>query len=402
MRNGAPGVADVLTGSFSRYLTVDVLHGTDRVAQDVRPESWSIAWDLDSDAPKASGRLRIVHKSVRGESWVPRGAKGILSPFKATLLLTEVISAGGFESRVQLGFFDVVSIPYAEDAKTTIGYAPKRAEVFAAVVPSDSLAPADELLSGDGGVYLSPGRPGFEVVVSSVVEVEVESLDARVNAASFRSPRAASSSAWGEWQAVGILPVVSTAPDVTVPATTWPAERGSRLAAVQHCARLLGGVPFVDSLGRWALADDNTGTVTLSVGEGGTVIDLASTLTLQGFYNVVVGDYETEDGHPLRAVWVADGALAPDVMGREFVRYHKSDMVRTEASANDAVASVGALSTTREVDVEVDCVYNPLLEIGDHAEVLDGDTVLVSGVAVMVACGDSETMRVVIRERRQL
>ena len=82
------GLSGVLSGSYSRRLLVDVLHGTDRVARDVEPVSWGIDWDADRD-PKASGRVRFVHESVSGESWVPDGVNGVLSPFKATLVLTE-------------------------------------------------------------------------------------------------------------------------------------------------------------------------------------------------------------------------------------------------------------------------------------------------------------------------
>jgi hypothetical protein len=397
-RNSSPGLDTVLSGSFSRYLSVDILHGTDRVAQDVRVESWSLTGDLGRD-PKTTGELRFVHQSVRGESWVPEGTRGILSPFKATLVLTEVIIAGGFEERVQLGLFDVVAVPHAEDVLATVGYAPRSAEVTDAIVPSDVLVPSNDLVPGDGGIYLSPGRDGFEIVVASIVDVEVESLDARVLGASFRSPRTSLTSAWDEWQAVGLLPVLREDDDADLPSGVWPAEQGSRLDAVQECARRLGGVPVVNSFGQWTLADDTTDTVTLSLGEFGTVVDVSSELTLDGFYNVVVGDYEAEDGTPIRSEWVASGNLSPAVMGREFVRFHKSDMVRTKASADAATASVGALYSSQEVDVVVTCVYNPLVELGDHC-VVDGASV--EGSVQRVDESDSETMTVTVRVRREL
>ena len=121
---------------------------------------------------------------------------------------------------------------------------------------------------------------------------------------------------------------------------------------------------------------------------------------MDGFFNVVVGDYETEAGRPIRSVWTASGALAPEVMGREFVRYHKSDMVRTQASADAATASVGLLSTRQQVDFSVQCVHNPLVELGDRVVVQGAG---VSGEVVKVSFGsDSPVDTVVVRSERAL
>lgn len=388
------GVAGVVADGFSRVLQIDVLHGTDLVGT-AQATSWSLDGDLDVD-PKTTGRFRIVHPSVHGESWVPRGVDGVLSPFRATLLLTEVISAGEFERRVPLGLFDVVRVPFAQDVTATVGA--RWVETFTTV---DDLFTEQFTEEFPGESVYAAGEyvGGREVVAASIVDVEVESLDGRVLGASFRSPRKSLASAWAEWRAVGLLPVVETVPDVTVPVKVWPAEAGSRLDDVQTVARALGGVPVVDSSGQWVLADGNTPTVTLTLGEHGTVVDLSSEVTLDGFFNVVVGDYEDANGKPLRSVWVAPGHLSPEALGRELVTYRTSDTVTTLAQANADTAAYGALVTSQETDVEVTCVYHPLLELGDHVTVDGAD---VSGVAVRVQVSDRATMRVVVRVRRQL
>lgn len=386
----------VLSNGFERELLVDILHGTDRVEQGIRPASWSLGGNLGRD-PKSTGTLTFVHESVNGESWVPQGALGVLSPFRATLLLTEVIRAGGFERRMQLGMFDVVAVPRAMDV---VGHANARwVEVFTEsgdVFEEDFSEEFPGLMTYMGGWMVG----GKQTILGSVVEVDIESLDSRVLRASLRSPRTAAGSAIAEWRAVGLLPLVAPASDATLSPTTWVCEQGSRLDAVQTCARLLGGVPVVDSFGQWNLAGEDL--VTLTIGDTGTVVDLSSSLTVDGFYNVVVGDYETEDGKPLRSVWVAPGRFSPDAMGREYVRYHSSDIVRTQAAADNATASVGALSTSQDVDVAVTCVYNPVLELGDRVNVVEGDVTLVSGVCQAIAVSDSETMQVTVRERRPL
>lgn len=398
MARDVDGLDKLVSDGFARYLIVDILHGTDKVATEL-VEDWSLPGDLDRD-PKTTGKLRITHVSEKGESWVPKGAQGILSPYRATLLLTEVISGGTFERRVQLGLFDVVAVPFAQDVIATVGARwVEMWDTIDDVVPVDDLVPVDDEVPGEYEYLRGYLTGGHERVVATVIDVEVESLDGRVLGASLRSPRTSLTSAVDEWRAIGILPVTVNAPDVEVPASTWVAKDGSRLDAVQTMARALGGVPVVDSVGQWTLADGNTPVVTLYLGEDGTVVDLSSGLTIDGFANVVIGDYEDEAGNAYRAEWVAPGLLSPAAMGREIVYFRTSDTVRSQLAANADVAAIGDLLTSREVDVEVSCVYNPILELGDHVTVPGED---VHGIAVKVNPSSDATMTVTVRMRRAL
>lgn len=397
MARDVDGLEDVISDGFSRYLLVDVLHGTDRVAADVYVESWSLPGDLDRD-PKTSGTLRIVHPSEVGESWVPRGAQGILSPYRATLLLTEVISVGAFERRVQLGVFDVVGVPFAEDVVATVG----ARWVERSTAEGDIFPPEDifiDVFPGELTYEYGELVGGTERVVATVIDVEVESLDGRVLGAALRSPRTAESSAWAEWRAIGLLPVAAITADATLPPTTWPAERGSRLDAVQTIARRLGGVPVVDSVGQWTLVTDDRPTIELHLGANGTIVDLHSALTLDDFANVVIGDYEDERGRPIRATWVAPGLLSPEAMGREIVTFHSSDQVRTQSQADAAVAAEGARRIGQEVDVLVTCVYDPRVELGDRAVVPSEG---IAGIVQRITPSDEPTMQVTVRVRRAL
>lgn len=393
MRND-DGLSAVLSDGFTRYLDVTVLHGTDVVASGVRVESWSLDGALDNET-KTSGRLRIVHESLNGESWVPDGRNGVLSPFRATLLLTEVITAGSFERRVQLGLFDVQAVPRAQDVTATIN----ARWVQTSTTSGDEI---DDLFTDvfTGFTTVTGGRMvgGQQIVVASIVDVDVVSLDNRVVTASFRSPRTNLASAWDEWRQVGILPVVSSTADVSISRVPWPAERGSRIEDVQECARKLGGVGVVDSFGQWVLVTDQAPTVTLQMGEFGTVVDYESAITLDDFANVIIGTYETDDGEEIREEWVAPGAFSPTAMRREIVRYHSSPLVKTRSAARATVASLGAAMLRREVDVEVTCVYNPLIELGDRVTVPG----VVSGVARAISVSDEPVMRVIVREVRAL
>ncbi|WP_194385190.1 hypothetical protein [Microbacterium luteum] len=390
------GLSTVLDDGYSRHLLIDVLHGSDLVASNVFAESWDLDGNTDRD-PLTTGRVRIVHSSINGESWVPTPQSGILSPFRATLILTEVIEVGSFSRRVQLGMFDVIDVPYAEDITATYGH-----RWQTEVETSDDLFedvftetfPGESVVVGGGWV-----GNAHEIVVASIVDLEIVSLDSRPLGASFRSPRTSLTSAWSEWRKVGLLPVIQTGADAVIPRTVWPAADGSRLDDIQACATALGGIPVVDSFGQWVLADDNTPTVEIRLGETGTIVDMSSALTTDGFANVIVGNYETEAGVPLRAEWVAPGYLAPSVMGREIVRFHTSSTVRTQGQADAAVAAQGAIATSQDIDVEIECIYNPLLELGDHVTV-PGENV--SGVVRRLRVSDEATMQVTVRMRRAL
>jgi hypothetical protein len=416
MARDVDGLDSVLSDGFSRYLLVDILHGTDIVASAVPVEEWTSIGDLDRD-PKTAKKLRIVHPSVNGESWVPRGARGVLSPYRATLLITEVISVGAFERRVQLGLFDVVSVPYASDVTATIGGRwVDHYETIGDEFPEspDAFPPTDEIPPGfpGGDIFpiedIFPGESvyaggeligGTEVVVASIVDVEAVSLDARVLDASFRTPRTSLTSAWGEWRAVGILPVAVSRPDVEIAQAPWPAEDGTRLDDVQACATALGGVPVVDSAGQWVLADDATPTVILTLGEEGTVVELSAAVSRDDFANVVIGNYEDDNGGAIRAEWTASGLLSPESMKREIVAFHKSPNVKTQSQADAAVAAEGRRLTSPEVDVSVTCVYNPMLELGDHVTV-PGE--VERGIARRISASNAATMTVVARVRRSL
>src|SRR3546814_19580024 len=105
MRRHSDALLNVLTGSFSRSLTVNVFHGPDRVKEGLRLESWSLDGDLDNEIT-STGAGVVVYESVHGESLVPEGTKGVLSPFRATLELVMHIRAGAFDESVSVGLFD--------------------------------------------------------------------------------------------------------------------------------------------------------------------------------------------------------------------------------------------------------------------------------------------------------
>lgn len=369
MRRHSDELLDVLSGSFSRSVTVNVFHGPDRVKEGLRLESWSLVGDLDNEVT-TTGSGVIVYESVNGESLVPVGTKGVLSPFRATLELVMTVTAGGFSESVSLGLFDLTAVPSAVDVSATV--------------------------------------LGREVATVSRVAVEFASLDSRIRRWGFRSPEHPPTldSCFGEIRRITGMPVVESVADREIPTSTvWEAKQGGRLEAVQKLAAVLGGVPVVDSAGAFTVVPDEiTDPVgRLRLGDRGTVTDVGYEVDTDSVYNVVVGHFEDEERNEIWAVAeVTIGDLATSGPYGENTRYYSSDFVRTQEQADSAVQSILALSTgSQQYDVPVQCHISPVAELGDVMELTGWVRPLV-GRLVSFSMSESELMTVTLRTVRQL
>jgi hypothetical protein len=369
MRRHSDALLDVLSGSFDRSIVVNVFHGADRVKSDLRFESWSLSGDLDNEIA-CTGSGTIVYDSVHGESLVPEGTKGVLSPFRATLELVMTINAGRFSESVSLGMFDLTKIRSAYDVTAEVA--------------------------------------GVERVVASRVQVEFQSLDAKLRRWGFRSPEmpVQLESCFDEIRRISGMPVNETVADAAIPTqTVWEAKQGGRLDAVQRLARVLGGVALVDSAGALTIIPDEVGEKVgdLYLGARGTVVDVGYEVDTESVYNVVVGHFEDDDRNEIWAVAETTvGDLAVDGPYGENTRYYSSDFVKTQAQASTAVASILALSTgSQQYDVPIQCHINPLVELGDVLELNEWVRSL-TGRLVAFQMSESELMSITLRVTRPL
>jgi hypothetical protein len=369
MRRHSDALLDVLTGSFDRSVTVNVFHGSDRVKEGLRLESWSLRGDLDAEIA-CTGSGVIVYESVNGESLVPEGTKGVLSPFRATIELMMTVTAGRFAENVSLGLFDLDRVTSAFDVTADVA--------------------------------------GREVVVASRVAVEFSSLDSRVRRRGFRSPEHPPSlaSCFDELRRITGFPVQESVDDQPIPASTvWEAKQGGRLDAVQRLADVLGGVPVVNSAGAFTIVPDAVGEPvgTLRLGSRGTVTDVGYEVDTDEVYNVVVGHFEDDNRNEIWAVAEATvGDLAVDGLYGENTRYYSSDFVKTQAQADTAVQSILWLSMgSQQYDVPIQCHVNPLPELGDIVELEEWTRPLV-GRLVGFQMSNSELMNVTLRIERPL
>ncbi|MDQ0726802.1 hypothetical protein [Microbacterium sp. W4I20] len=369
MRQHSDELVDVLSGSFERELSVNVFNGSDRVLEDVRFESWQLDADLERGIC-TQGSGTIVHSSVDGSSLVPVGTVGVLSPFRARVEPVMTIRAGGFMESVSLGTFRVGSVPFASDSVVTYD--------------------------------------GREMVSASRVGVKFDSLEADVERWGFQSPEQsrAGVSAFGELRRLTGMAVEETVADALVPALkVWEAKQGGRLDAVLELGRVLGGSAVVNSRGAWEIIPDVIGApvATLRLGAEGTVIDVADEIDTDTVYNEVVGTFEDAKGKPIFAVArVNTGPLSVDGPYGVNTRYWSSDLVKTQAQANSGVQSILDQSVgSQQYDVQIQCHVNPLLEIGDVAQLSDWKRPLVGQVR-KISLSNSPLMSVTLRVARSL
>lgn len=365
------GIAEILTGSFTRDLTVSVFHGPERVAEGLRVQSWGLDGDVGANVPH-SGSAVIVYESVAGESYVPVGTSGDLSPFRARVELAMEIIAGDFSEKVSLGTFRVTRIRSARD-------------------------------------YFATLTDGRQVVAGSVVEVEFLSLEEDVRRWGLRFPEQPPSlaSVFDEIRRLTGMPVEETVTDQPIPSgSTWEAAQGGRLDAVHTLGTMLGGTAVVNERGAWEIIPDAIGPATglLTIGADGTVVDVGTEIDTDAVYNEVVGVFEDADRNPIYSIARAPAGsdLDPDGLYRPSTRYYSSEFVTTQAQADSAVQAILALSIGDQMyDVPITCHVNPTVRLGDVVELRDWVRPL-SGRVVKLSMSDSALMQVTLRVARPL
>lgn len=364
MRSGTQTLIAALSGSFNVVTTADFFRGSDPIMQGLHFVDWEVRHDLSSTV-KGSGTGTLVIPSVAGESYVPEGSAGLFSPFGASIVITQRISAGSFSEMVLIGWFKVTKLVDGRDTRAVVN--------------------------------------GREVTTNTTLTFEFRSLDERVQRAGFPSPQQppAIASCYEELRRIGMLPVEQSTPDRALgDGVTWVAERGGRLAAVQEIASRLGGTAVVTSDGRWRVAPDEGDVVaTLHLGPNGTVLDVGHSIDTDGVYSDVFGVFEAEDGRPIYAhAGVAEGPLAVE----RNIRYAAADWVHTQAAAEVHVQGVFAESLRSQyMDRRISCGLNPLIEVGDFVAVVGWDRALVGQVR-SITNSDDAVMELVLRERVKL
>lgn len=371
MRNHTDELEGVLAGSFGFELLVDVFLGSDRVLESVPVTKWDFDAVLDAEV-NVSGQLTIAYQPDDGVSIIPEGLEGIATPFGSSMYLTVQITAGTFSERVGLGWVEIVSIPTAFDTYADTGL----------------------------------GR----IVTSTTMEIEFASMDNRIRAWGFRFPEqpASLTSVYDELRRITGMGVVEDVTDKAIPANiVYEPTEGGRLQAVQALFRVLGGQGVIDPLGVWTLVPYTWGAVvgTLTLGAEGTVVNVPQSIDTDGVFNCVVGTFQNPTtGAAITAVaYVAgDEGLGIDSPWGEHTRYITDENVTTQAAATLRVATeLETVTQSQRYQVDVECIFNPLLELGDMVEVT-GWVRALEGRVVKYSLSESAKMVVTLEVKRAI
>lgn len=342
MRPGSDLMRELLTSDFELSFSADLMYGDSRVAAGLEVVSPSVVAD-SSAMVEMSGRLGVVWADPVGLDVEPFDAGDLFSPFGYRVVLFAVVRAGQFVARQQIADLTITEVPSVDGEPFVWG----QTTIFA-------------------------GQRVDLVVKDRMVEVQRDRFTRLEQPASLVSA----------WDEIGRLTgFVLTRSVDDVPITKSVVYEESRVDAVQQLAALLGGVAFMEWDGTLSVRSSTPGdpVAELTLGENGTIVQLGSSLSADGVYNGVVIRGEGDSQQQILAeLWITSGALAATAAGGERTPFHRvpyfysSPFITTSAQATAyAPELLERVSSPRAATLQVTCVTNPLLQVGDVVTVSD-------------------------------
>lgn len=341
MRPGSDLMRDLLSSSFELSFSADLFYGSDRVVSGLEVVSPSVVSD-SSGMVEMSGRLGVVWADPDGADIAPHDAGDLFSPFGYRVVLFAVVRAGVSEARQQIADLTITEVPSVD---------------------------GEPFVWGETLIYA--GQRVDLVVKDRMVEVQRDKFTKLEQPASLLS-------CYDEIARLTGFALTRTVDDAAVTKSVVYEE--SRVDAVQQLAALLGGVAFMEWDGTLCIRPVNAGTpvAELELGENGTIVQVGSSLSADGVYNGVIirGEGDAQE-QILAELWVSSGPLRASTAGDRspFHRvpyFYSSPFITTSVQA--AAYAPGLLervSSPRAATLQVTCVTNPLLQVGDVVLVTD-------------------------------
>lgn len=359
MRDVAPGIASAIeAGTYTAELKFTAFYGNEVTLTDVPVKSWSFESEEGRDIPTV-GSLEAVYVDEQGTSITPRSFVDFLAPFGQEILVQCVISADQFAETVVLGRLRLIATPEAHDTNVMHG--------------------------------------SRVLTASSTVKLEVADLLHKVQAAGFVGSSSSSKPTyWEELAHLTGMRVARSVPNVRMPRVEYEMSPEGRLTACQDIAARLGGTLYVRSDGALTVLPMAQGPVVrrIRIGKSGTRLsEMTRALAMDGLYNEVIGDFEDEERNP---IWVppaqiTDGPLSVNGPLGHRTKQVDSNLVKTRDQARAMLRDVLEKSSTlAPVEINVDILLDPRLEIGDTVE-LEQEQETVTGRIIKVTHDEAGT-----------
>lgn len=355
------------TGSFQFWYVADLWYDGLRRLENV-PLSLDTLTDDDSRAVKAQAGGTVTWIDAYGESILPVTPGDLFSPFGSELALYAIVSVGGVETRIPMGWFQITDVPSMRD----------------------------ETQFWDGR----------NIVTGSSIELVLMDRLVQVQRDDFDVPSAPTNlvSVWSEIGRITGLKLVRSITDAPISRSVPYKE--DRLQAVMDLADIIGGVPYMDSYGSltmrpkaWPAAVD-----TMRRGDDGSIVQIKRGMSPEEVYNTVVfrgksGDATSvwatsrvEEG-PLRAR-NGDGSRSP---AHRRPTFRASEFITTDFDAQFYTRSeLARVANLRSVKWPIIETWNPLREVGDVVNVVDEHDVSVLCRIVSISRSNAATQEVVV------
>lgn len=369
MRSASPDLILALQkGSFQKWYTGDLWYDGVRYLQDL-PLTVNSLSDDEARAIKSQARVSVTWTDTYGKSKLPVLAGDQFSPFGWELAIYAIVSLGGVETRIPMGWFQIVEIP----------------SMF------------DETMFWQGSTITTGSRLEL-VLMDRLIQVQRDE---------FNVPSAPLStvSVWDEIGRLTGLPLIRSLADATISRAV--AYQNDRLQAVLDLADILGGVPYMDDSGALTMRPKVWGAAvdTMRRGNEGSIVSIGRGMSGEGVYNAVVfrGYSDAQaivwtqseiKGGSLRTK-NEDGSRSP---AHRRPTFRSNEFVSTEAQARAYTdAELVRVSTLNSVKWPITETWNPLREVGDVVNVVDeqGNTVLCRIITIYRNGGPTQEVTVV-------
>lgn len=338
-----PDLLRVLEGDHTPSYVASVTYGDELVipALPIAESQGSLTFDEDGQV-QASGSIYAA-SDVSGQSIAPLALTDPLAPYGQEVTLARRIKSGDQEWDIPLGVYGIDRVPGIREYRQRFG-----ATLSAAV----KLSLKDRFEPIRKGDFLTPTAPSFLA------------------------------STWDEIASLCPFPVERTLADGVLPAAL--AYGDSRYDAIRTLLDNLGGMPaFTRSGALTGRVKDPWLTETETVFEITGTVTVDRTLDADDVYNAVrvrasIGENTIlgiaqilADDHPLRVGGPFNAGL-PRVYG------YGSPLITSQGMADATAETILARVSTQHAErITVECVPNPLLELGDFGIVHDAWSKLV-------------------------
>lgn len=333
MRDTSDTWASLVSGSHEVISRVDAWYDGEKVAANLPVEEGQVEFDEQSFV-----RGRLTLRLAVTPDLIPKAATDPLAPYGQELHVRRGIRHpdGGLEL-ISLGWFRIQSVGITEGWN----YVEGGTSPWQTTGASLDVDAVDRAVKISDAQFLSPEKPVYTASCTNEIKRLVRT-QVKI----------------GTWNVI----------DAPVPPDLVYSD--DRAAVVQALCSAMDGIGYMDADGLFVVRKIDTATntgYTAEIGPRGTMINWSYVLTRDGVYNAVVARGQNSDRAPVQfLVTETQGPTRFDGPFGQAPLIFNSAFITSVADAYRIVNStVASLRNSRDVEITLQIVPNPALEVGD-------------------------------------